>query len=301
MRIVRYLADGQTDPEVGIELADGIRKLAVPGVGALLGRPLTEIRAMAEAARSAVPMKNGASLLPPVDGRTEVWAAGVTYLRSREARMEESGSADVYDLVYDSERPELFFKCAAWRVVTSGEPIGIRRDSALNVPEPELALVANRHAEVIGYTICDDVSSRSIEGENPLYLPQAKVYAGSCALADGIRPAWEVPAPANLEVEMTVERAGRLAWRGVTSTSQMRRSAAELTAFLFREDHFPDGAVLSTGTGIVPELDFTLAEGDVVTVRIEDVGVLVNTVAAGREHFGWLAGPDRNRRRAAPA
>jgi 2-dehydro-3-deoxy-D-arabinonate dehydratase len=150
-------------------------------------------------------------------------------------------------------------------------------------------LVANRHGEVVGYTVCDDVSSRSIEGSNPLYLPQAKVYAGSCALADGIRPAWELPDPANLDVEMTVERDDTLAWRGSTSTSQMRRSPAELASFLFHGEQFPDGVVLSTGTGIVPEMTFTLREGDVVTIRIQDVGVLTNTVVAGREHFGWLA------------
>jgi 2-dehydro-3-deoxy-D-arabinonate dehydratase len=297
VRLVRFLTDGSAVPEVGIELDDGVRRLGVATMGELLSRPLAEIRAVAEDARSGVPVMSGTILLPPVDGRTEVWAAGVTYRRSREARMEESATADVYDLVYDSERPELFFKCAAWRAVTTGEPIGIRKDSALNVPEPELALVANRRGEIVGYTVCNDVSSRSIEGENPLYLPQAKVYAGSCALGDGIRLAAEVPAADGLDVEMTVERDGGVAWRGSANTSQMRRSAAELVSYLFRGEHFPEGAVLSTGTGIVPGMDFTLRDGDLVTVRVQDVGVLRNNVVSGREHFGWLAGSDGSRPR----
>ncbi len=289
MRLVRYLADGSAEPEVGVELPDGIRRMDVDTMGDLLSRPLAEIRVLADEAGRGVPAISGAILLPPVDGRTEVWAAGVTYYRSREARMEESATADIYDLVYDSERPELFFKCAAWRAVTNGEPIGIRTDSALNVPEPELAVVANRHAEIVGYTVCDDVSSRSIEGENPLYLPQAKVYAGSCALGDGIRPAWEVAAAGGLDVELSIERDGGIAWRGSASTGDMRRSPAELVGYLFRGEHFPAGAVLSTGTGIVPGMDFTLHDGDLVTVHVEEVGVLANRVVSGREHFAWLA------------
>jgi 2-dehydro-3-deoxy-D-arabinonate dehydratase len=298
MRVVRYLLTDQPTPAVGVELEDGIRPVAVTSVGDLLGRPLTEIRALAEDAIGAAPVGPGAVLLPPVDGRTEVWAAGVTYYRSREGRMAESASADVYDRVYESERPELFFKCAAWRAVTNGEPIGIRSDSAVNVPEPELAIVLNRHAEIVGYTVCDDVSSRSIEGDNPLYLPQAKVYAGSCALADGIRPAWEVPAADSLEIELTVERDGTVAWHGTASTGQMRRSIRDLADYLFRAEQFPDGAVLSTGTGIVPELSFTLVDGDRVTVRVQAVGVLVNEVVSGRERFGWLAGAPTSRPRA---
>jgi 2-dehydro-3-deoxy-D-arabinonate dehydratase len=290
MRVVRYLADSQTVPGVGIESEDGIRPVAARSVGNLLGRPLAEIRALIEDAGAATPVVPGAVLLPPADDRTEVWAAGVTYYRSREGRMAESASAGVYDLVYDSERPELFFKCAAWRAVTNGEPIGIRSDSAVSVPEPELAVVVNKQAEIVGYTVCNDVSSRSIEGENPLYLPQAKVYAGSCALADGIRPAWEVPDPGSLDVELTVGRDGTVAWHGAANTGQLRRSLRDLVDYLFRAEQFPDGAVLSTGTGIVPELSFTLREGDVVTVRVQDVGVLVNPVVSGLDHFGWLAG-----------
>jgi 2-dehydro-3-deoxy-D-arabinonate dehydratase len=298
MRVVRYLPTGQSVPRIGVEFEDGIRPVAVTSVGDLLGRPLAEIRALAEDAGSAAPAEPGAVLLPPIDGRTEVWAAGVTYYRSREGRMAESASADIYDLVYESERPELFFKCAAWRAVTDGEPIGIRSDSAVSVPEPELAVVINRHAEIVGYTVCDDVSSRSIEGDNPLYLPQAKVYAGSCALADGIRPAWEVPAADSLDIELTIERGGTVAWHGTANTGQMRRSLRELVDYLFREEQFPDGAVLSTGTGIVPELSFTLLAGDLVTVQVQDVGVLVNAVVTGRDQFSWLADSPAARPRA---
>lgn len=288
MRIVRYLTHGRAEPEVGVELNDGIRKLDVPTAGDLLTRPLAEIRELAEYAAGTPAEASGAVLLPPIDGRTEVWAAGVTYSRSRQARMEESATADVYDLVYDSDRPELFFKCAAWRAVTHQQPIGIRADSPLNVPEPELALIVNRHAEIVGYVVCNDVSSRSIEGENPLYLPQAKIYAGACSLSNGIRPAWEVPAAGELEIELTIERNGTTAWHGSTSTGQMRRSPRELIDFLFRAEQFPEGSVLSTGTGIVPEMDFTLCEGDQVTIRIQDVGVLTNVVTVGLTHFDWL-------------
>jgi 2-dehydro-3-deoxy-D-arabinonate dehydratase len=292
MRIVRYLTHGRAEPEVGIELDDGVRKLDVPTVSDLLARPLTEVRELAERAAGTPAAVFGAVLLPPIDGRTEVWAAGVTYNRSRQARMEESATANVYDLVYDSDRPELFFKCAAWRAVTHGEPIGIRADSPLNVPEPELALILNRHAEIVGYAVCNDISSRSIEGENPLYLPQAKIYAGACSLSNGIRPAWEVSAAGELEIELTIERSGTIAWHGSTSTGQMRRSPGELIDFLFRAEQFPEGSVLSTGTGVVPEMDFTLREGDQVTIRIQDVDVLTNVVTVGLAHFGWLTRRD---------
>ena len=289
MRIIRYTPDGERDPRVGVEDAGGIWDIGVPTVGDLLRLPLSRIRGLAEEARRRPAVARAAILLPPIDGRTEVWAAGVTYRRSRQARMEESVTADVYERVYNSQRPELFFKCAAWRVVTDGEPIGIREDSELNVPEPELGLVANQHAEIVGYVVSNDVSSRTIEGENPLYLPQAKIYAGSSALSDGIRPSWEVPAPTGLDVTLTVTRGTTTRWHGRASTAQLHRPLAELMEYLFRGDHFPEGVVLSTGTGIVPELDFTLHPGDVVTVTVQDVGVLTNTVAVGKGSFGWLA------------
>jgi 2-dehydro-3-deoxy-D-arabinonate dehydratase len=227
-------------------------------------------------------------LLPPIDGRTEVWAAGVTYERSRTAREEESSVAHVYELVYEADRPELFFKSVAWCVVTDNEPVAIRSDSELNVPEAELALVINAHGEIIGYTVCNDMSSRTIEGENPLYLPQAKLYAGSCALATGIRPAWEVPHPDNLGITLTVTREGTTAWLGSTNTSAMRRKPDELVTWLCAEESFPAGVILSTGTGLVPEMDFNLHLGDVVSIVIEQIGTLTNTVLTGKDSFSWL-------------
>jgi 2-dehydro-3-deoxy-D-arabinonate dehydratase len=227
-------------------------------------------------------------LLPPLDGRGEVWCAGVTYERSRGARMEESSQQSIYDRVYSADRPELFPKAPAWRLVTDGEPIGIRVDSGHDVPEPELAVVVNSHGEIVGYGVCDDVSSRSIEGENPLYIPQAKVFAGGCALTPGIRPAWEVGEPSDLEITMTVRRDGGTAFEGGTSTSRLARTLSDLVAALCSAYDFPDGVVLATGTGIVPEMDFALQEGDQVEIDIEQVGRLTNQVVVGKYPFGWL-------------
>jgi 2-dehydro-3-deoxy-D-arabinonate dehydratase len=243
--------------------------VALPGVssvGELLRHSLAGIKALVDAADTAI----DAEAWEPrsiVDGRMEVWAAGVTYKRSRTARAEESTIADVYDRVYDAERPELFFKSVPWRVVMGGEPIGVRADSPINVPEPELAVVVNAAAEIVGYTICNDVSSRSIEGENPLYLPQAKVYDGSCALGPGIALA-DGSTLKNLPVQLTVLRGGRVAFEGETSTSQIRRSLEELVGYLRRELAFPQGVFLMTGTGIVPPNDFSLQRGDLVRIAI---------------------------------
>jgi 2-dehydro-3-deoxy-D-arabinonate dehydratase len=276
--VVRYEDSGGVHPGV---LADGeVRPVPeVTALSGLLALGLAEARTLVEraAGEPSVPVGD-VRLLPPVDGLTEVWASGVTYERSMDARVEESQIQDVYSRVYAADRPELFFKSVAWRVVTDGEPIAVRPDSAVTVPEPELAAVVTATGEVFGYTVCDDVSSRDIEGENPLYLPQAKVYAGSCALATGIRPAWEVPDPAALGVSVRVTRAGATAFEGSTSTARMRRSVPDLVAHLVRAQEFPAGAVLSTGTGIVPGLDFTLIDGDVVQVTVEEVGSLVNPV-----------------------
>ncbi|WAH99171.1 fumarylacetoacetate hydrolase family protein [Arthrobacter sp. MMS18-M83] len=220
--------------------------------------------------------------MPLLDGRGEVWAAGVTYEQSRDARMEESETAaSVYDRIYDADRPELFFKGAAWRVVGSEGTILVRADSQIDVPEPELALVLNSAGEIVGYTICDDVSSRSIEGENPLYLPQAKAYAAACAVASWFVPAGEVPEPTNLTIQLVIERDGEVEWSGQTSTDLLHRALPDLAAFLFRENVFPDGAVLSTGTCLVPDLPFTLEQGDVVRVGIESLGELRNHVQRG--------------------
>jgi 2-dehydro-3-deoxy-D-arabinonate dehydratase len=253
------------------------------------------LRLPAEQLRSAVGQVSGdrpvadVRLLPPLDGRAEVWCAGVTYERSRGARMEESTEQSVYDRVYSAPRPELFPKSPAWRLVTDGEPIGIRADSGHDVPEPELAVVANSRGEIVGYTICNDVSSRSIEGENPLYIPQAKVFAGGCALATGIRPAWEVPDPTGLTIDLVIRRDGVEVFSGTTSTEKLVRPLTELVEVLFAPNEFPDGVILATGTGIVPELDFALQAGDVVDISISEVGTLTNTVAVGKESFGYLA------------
>ena len=221
-----------------------------------------------------------ARLLPPVDALTEVWAAGVTYKRSRAAREEESDQPDVYSRVYDADRPELFFKSVAWRVVGTGEPIGVRSDSAINAPEPEIALVCNSFGEIVGVTICNDVSSRSIEGENPLYLPQAKVYAGSCALGPGFVPIDQIPDIYNLEISVEVKRDGEVIWDGVTSTKEMHRTFEDLVKYLFLHMAFPQGVILSTGTGLVPSMSFNLSTEDEVTVGIQRIGTLVNNVTS---------------------
>jgi 2-dehydro-3-deoxy-D-arabinonate dehydratase len=217
-------------------------------------------------------------LLAPIDSQ-EVWAAGVTYRRSRDARMEESTQQDVYDRVYDAERPELFFKATARRVLGPEGTIMIRGDSTWDVPEPELALVFNRHREVVGYTVGNDVSSRSIEGENPLYLPQAKTYMGSAALGPVIAMRHEVDNPQNLAITVVIERNNAEEFRGETSTAEMHRSLDELGSWLHRGNTFPDGAFLMTGTGIVPPDSFTLQDGDTVLISIEGIGTLSNRVA----------------------
>jgi 2-dehydro-3-deoxy-D-arabinonate dehydratase len=289
MYLVRYLPEGEISPRVGlIDAAGQLLDLPFSSLSEALRLPARELQAVLDAGG---PPATAAGLLAPVDGRMEVWASGVTYRRSKVARIEESDVADVYSLVYEAERPELFFKSVPWKVVTDGQPIGIRADSALNVPEPELAVVANTYGEIIGYTVCNDVSSRSIEGSNPLYLPQAKVYAGSCALAPAIRLAGTLPDPLVADITCTITRAGAVVWTATTSSSELRRSPSELLLWLFRQDFYPDGAVLSTGTGLVPELDTALAAGDVVEIDIAEVGRLRNTVEIGTPGFSWLTAP----------
>lgn len=295
MEIVRYLDGGDGAVRVGVRRDREVSPVAVGRLADLWALPVGELRALLDASADSGTDVDDVVLLPPVDGRTEVWAAGVTYARSRSAREEESTVAEVYALVYEAERPELFFKSVAWRVVTDGEPVSVRGDSALNVPEAELAVVANVEGEIVGYTVCNDMSSRSIEGENPLYLPQAKIYAGSCAVATGIRPAWEVEDPLHLGIELTVTRAGETAWQGRSSTASMYRTPEDLVAWLFREQSFPAGVILSTGTGIVPEMAFSLNPGDVVAIAIDQVGRLVNPVVVGKEPFTWLSGPEGER------
>jgi 2-dehydro-3-deoxy-D-arabinonate dehydratase len=217
-------------------------------------------------------------LLAPVDPGHEVWAAGVTYLRSRDARKAESAMADFYEKVYTAERPELFFKMVGRRVCGQNAAIRVRRDSHWNVPEPELTLVINAHGQIIGYCVGNDVSSRSIEGENPLYLPQAKIYNGSCALGPGISI---VPPAAmgDLQIELEIIRSGECAFRGETCTSQMKRRLEELAAWLFKETDFAEGVFLMTGTGIVPPEAFSLSPGDQVNITIGEL-TLNNLVVA---------------------
>jgi 2-dehydro-3-deoxy-D-arabinonate dehydratase len=214
-------------------------------------------------------------------GTQEVWAAGVTYLRSREARLEEAhggGGGDFYWKVYESERPELFYKSSAFRVVGPDQPIQIRQDSSWQVPEPEMVLVLNYLGEIVGYTVGNDVSSRDIEGENPLYLPQAKIFDGCCAIGPCILVA-AAPFPPETEIRMEIVRDGKSVFKGKTELSQMRRSFDELVSYLFRELSHPVGAMLFTGTGIVPENDFTLSVGDQISIDIAEIGTLRNIVA----------------------
>ena len=231
----------------------------------MLQRPLAEIRDALANARSDEPAEGG--LVAPVEDTQEVWAAGVTYRRSREARMAESETADIYDKVYSAKRVEVFFKSNGWRVMGHGDRIRVRRDSAWNVPEPELALLLNRAGEIVGYTAGNDVSSRSIEGENPLYLPQAKVYNGSCALGPGIVIA-EPDAMRDLPLSLTIERDGATVFDGETRTSQLKRSLEEIAKWLFAELDFPEGAFIMTGTGLVPPDEFSLVPGDVVRIAL---------------------------------
>ena len=220
-------------------------------------------------------------LLPPIDNQ-EVWAAGVTYKRSQTARMEESEtSADCYDRVYQSARPEIFLKATPNRVSGPGQPVRIRADSKWDVPEPELALVLNSRLELVGFTIGNDVSSRDIEGENPLYLPQAKVYNQCCGLGPYIVLASSVADPSAIEISLRIERDGNSAFQGETSISEMARSFDDLLGWLGRENSFPNGAFLLTGTGIVPDSDFTLQGGDLVHISISGIGTLSNPVVRG--------------------
>jgi 2-dehydro-3-deoxy-D-arabinonate dehydratase len=220
-----------------------------------------------------------AELLPPI-GSQEVWAAGVTYYRSRDARMEESkdaGGGDFYAKVYEAERPELFFKAPPYRVVGPGAPVRIRRDAKWSVPEPELTLVINNRGAIVGYTIGNDMSSRDIEGENPLYLPQAKVYDGSCAVGPCLYLTKE-PLPPDTKIELAIRRHGADAFSGATTLRSIKRPFTELVAYLYRETSFPHGCLLMTGTGIVPPTDFTLQRADEISIKIGGIGELCNRV-----------------------
>jgi 2-dehydro-3-deoxy-D-arabinonate dehydratase len=205
--------------------------------------------------------------LAPIERTQEVWASGVTYLRSRDAREAESETGDIYTRVYVAERPELFMKATGWRVRGPQDAIRVRPDSTWSVPEPELTLLINRYGEIVGYTAGNDVSSRSIEGANPLYLPQAKVYNGSCALGPGIQLA-TADEMRELPITLEIRRGAELVFSGDTNTSQMKRSFEDLAGYLVRELEFPQGVLLMTGTGIVPPDDFSLQPGDTVKVGV---------------------------------
>ncbi len=282
MHILRYRLPGSGREAVGLVRDGRVADLGAASLASLWSLRLDALRERLDRATGDGPALEDVDVLAPIDGRTEVWACGVTYEISHEARVEESErSADAYERVYDAERPELFFKSAAWRVVGPGGAIAVRTDSSLDVPEPEVALVVNAFGEIVGYTICDDVSSRSIEGENPLYLPQAKIYLGACALGPVVRPVWEVSDPYALGIALTIRRDGRVAWQGTASTSQLHRRYDELVGYLMLADSHPDGVVLTTGTCLVPPAPFTLEAGDEVEITIDGIGTLTTSVVRG--------------------
>jgi 2-dehydro-3-deoxy-D-arabinonate dehydratase len=268
-------------------LVDGAPVLTVARAGALhpldgslaqlLGAGRERLHEAVDRALQGVALSTPAPLLAPVDEQ-EVWASGVTYRRSATARVEESSVGDVYELVYEAERPELFLKAPAARVPAPGAPLRIRADSTWDVPEPELALVLDAGAQVVGYLAADDVSSRSIEGANPLYLPQAKVYDDSLGLSGTIVLARDVDDRRSAAIELEIHRDGERIFAGATSVSEMKRSFEELVGALFRELSFPAGAVLLTGTGVVPPDEITLRDGDRVRIAVEGVGVLEHDI-----------------------
>jgi 2-dehydro-3-deoxy-D-arabinonate dehydratase len=219
--------------------------------------------------------------LPPID-QQEVWAAGVTYKRSQTARMEESeAAASCYDRVYTAARPEIFFKATPHRCEGNGGKLRIRTDATWNVPEPELALVISSSGSIVGYTIGNDMSSRDIEGDNPLYLPQAKLYNQCCGLGPWITLAGAMPERMSIGIRLKIERNNEIVFTGETSVSQMARQFEDLVSWLLRDNDMPHGAFLLTGTGIVPDSPFTLAKGDIVSISIDGIGTLTNTIVQG--------------------
>jgi 2-dehydro-3-deoxy-D-arabinonate dehydratase len=281
--ICLYRAGEAETPRLG--LIDGERVIDVAAAGGpsslaeALQLSALELESRIDGARSATDSTplDSVTLYAPIDDQ-EIWAAGVTYLRSRDARMEESTEKSVYDRVYDAERPEIFFKAMRNRVSGSDTAVAIRSDSSWDVPEPELTLVINRDGEIVGYTIGNDVSSRTIEGENPLYLPQAKVYAKCAGLGPVIALACELPDTSDLTITLTIRRGDEVFFAGESSTSQIHRPFAELVSYLFSNNEFPAGVFLMTGTGIVPPSEFTLEDGDDVEITIDGIGTLHNPV-----------------------
>ena len=280
MKICRYLT---ADNEVRIGLAKGddtlldLSPTGITSITALLessdaAKRLADLGELPETPLADV------TLLCPVEVQ-EIWAAGVTYLRSKAARMEESDfSATAYDRVYDATRPELFFKSLPEKVMACGEPVGIRADAKWSVPEPELVLMINSRGEIAGYAVGNDMSARDIEGENLLYLPQAKVYHRSCAVGPWVCIGATEAEAREWEITMQIERSGETVFEGSVSVNQIKRSFGELSAAMFQSQMFPFGCALLTGTGIVPEDDFTLEEGDTIRIEISGIGCLENSV-----------------------
>ena len=285
MKLAKFATKNNATPKLGLIEEGNIRTLSSRP------RALTEllnskdlestIRSMAATSEVIEPLAS-VRLLAPLDDQ-EVWGAGVTYERSKVARQEESEQGgSFYDLVYSAPRPELFFKATPSRVVGPGEPVRVRRDSKWSVPEPELALVLSSSLELVGFTVGNDMSARDIEGQNPLYLPQAKTHQGCCALGPCITLASAMPAAAEITIAIQIERGGRIEFEGSTSVGRMARSFTELIGWLGIDNVFPSGVILLTGTGIVPPDELALADGDLVRITIEGIGTLENTVVQAR-------------------
>ena len=275
-------------PRVGLVEGEGVRPLGLPDerdpflFTRLISAVSPEDAVHATPAGDVIPLRD-VTLLAPLD-RQEVWGAGVTYERSKVARQEESADGgSFYDLVYRADRPELFFKATPSRVVGPGAAVRVRADSKWSVPEPELALVLSPDLRLVGYTVGNDMSARDIEGRNPLYLPQAKMYDACCALGPCVTLASAMPPAADISIRLVITRDGAPAFDGSTSIARMARSFAELIGWLGRDNVFPDGVILLTGTGIVPPDEFSLREGDEVSITIDGIGTLTNPVTQGAE------------------
>jgi 2-dehydro-3-deoxy-D-arabinonate dehydratase len=262
-----------------VTLLDLKRDAKIHGIADILAaaEPEKLVAQLADMQQTTFPATSS-QLLAPVD-RQEIWGAGVTYQRSKIAREAEStAAASFYDRVYTAERPELFLKATPERVVGPGQPVRVRQDSRWTVPEPELALYVTRDRKIVGFTIGNDMSARDIEGDNPLYLPQAKIYAGSCALGPVVTLASAMPPRDQIAIDLKIDRGGKPVFQGSTKLSQMARTLESLVEWLFRENSFPHGVILLTGTGVVPPDDFSLQSGDRVRIRITGIGELVNPV-----------------------
>ncbi len=282
MKLCRF-QNAQQQTRIGLLAGDGtLVDLTAGGLAqmsALLeaNDPLSELAQLASQNLPRLTL-NEVRLLAPVE-RQEVWAVGVTYLRSKKARMEESDfSATAYDRVYEAPRPELFFKCFPEKVVPSGDAVGIRKDAKWNVPEPELALVINSRGQITGYTIGNDMSARDIEGENLLYLPQAKIYDRSCAIGPCVALGVDEETARTWKIHLQIQRAGQTVFQGETSVGQIKRTFDEMVSYLFRSQTFPHGAILLTGTGIVPPDNFSLMAGYNIQISISGIGTLENSV-----------------------